>query len=187
VKIFILDFLDIDWNSTIEIDKNDVNHSLVDFMKNMNIILDKYMPSKKVSQKEFKRKFKPWISDNILKKIEYKNSIFKKYIKCKNTENKSGLYDNFKLLKNEVTSLTRESKKEYYKTYFSNNKKNLKNIWKGIKEIIDIKCKNFDHPTCITHDNKTITNPIEIGNCFNRYFTSIADDSLNKRKYEGIK
>ena len=38
---FILDFLDTDWNSTIEIDKNDDNH--------INIILDKYMPSKNVS------------------------------------------------------------------------------------------------------------------------------------------
>ena len=34
---------------------------------------------KKMSQKEFKRKYKPWISDEIIRKIKHKNKIFKKY------------------------------------------------------------------------------------------------------------
>ena len=40
----------------------------------------------------------------------------------------------------------------------------------------------------MTIDNdKNITNPNEIANSFNQYFTSIADDILKKRKYEGHK
>ena len=50
---------------------------------------------------------------------------------------------------NEITSLTRESKKQYYETFFSANKNNLSKIWKGIKEIVNIKSKNFDQPTCL--------------------------------------
>ena len=34
-------------------------------------------------------------------------------------------------------------------------------------------------------ENNTITNPKEIANSFNRYYTSVADDILNKRKYHG--
>ena len=67
---------------------------------------------------------------------------------------------------------------KYYKTYFSKNKENLSKIWKGIKEIINIKSKNFDQPTCILQDEKSTTNPNGISNCFNQYFTSIADDIL---------
>ena len=176
---FLLDYFEIDWNSTIEAEKEDVNHSLANFMDKVNALLDKYMPLKKVSQKDFKRKYKPWISNKILKNIEYKNKILKKYLKCKNIEHKS--------LKNEITALTRTGKNEYYKTYFSTHKKNLSKIWKGITEIINVKSKNYDQPTCLAEGDTTITNPSEVANCFNQYFTSIADDILKKRKYEGHK
>ena len=64
----------------------------------MNVLLDKYMPLKKVSQKEFKRKYKPWITDKIIRNIVIKNRIFKKCIKCKNHDQKSHLNVQFKLL-----------------------------------------------------------------------------------------
>ena len=53
-------------------------------------------------------------------------------------------------------------------------KGNLKKVWQGIKEIINIKSKNFDHPTCIIDGSNTITNPTDIANAFNNYFTSVA-------------
>ena len=63
------------------------------------------------------------------------NKIFKKFVKIKYADHKSLLKDELNLLKNEIISLTRESKTEYYKTYFSKNKENLFKIWKGIKEL----------------------------------------------------
>ena len=148
---------------------------------------DKYMPIRKVKQKEFKQKYKPWISDEILRKIEYKNKIFKKYVKCKNADRKHQLLLEYKLNKNVITSMTRQSKKEYYQRYFTNNKKNLQKIWKGIKEIINIKSKNFDHPNSLLDGDRIITDPTDMANKFNNFFTSIADDILKKRKFEGNK
>ena len=55
------------------------------------------------------------------------------FIKCKNPDQKSQLNVQFKLLKNEITALTRESKIQYYETFFSANKNNLNKIWKDIK------------------------------------------------------
>ena len=184
---FILDYLNINWDESLEAAKKDVNHSFGNFMSKINMLLDKYMPLKKISQKEFKRKFKPWISNEILCKIEYKNKIFKKYIKCKVADRKQQLNMEYKQIKNEITSLTRVGKKTYYEKYFSSNKKNLQKIWKGIKEIINIKSKNFDHPTSIFDGKKNITDPSEMANSFNGYFTSIADDILKNRKFEGHK
>ena len=97
------------------------------------------------------------------------------------------MYTQFKTIKNEVTSLIRTSKKNYYKQYFAKNKDNIKKVWKGIKEIINIKSKNFDHPTCLQVGDINITDPVAISNSFNDYFTSIADKILEKRKYEGSK
>ena len=65
------------------------------------------------------------------------------------------------LLKNEITNLTRTGKKAYYQKYFSENKGNLQKIWKGIKEIINIKSKNFDYPTCLQVGDVNITEPMK--------------------------
>ena len=40
---FVLDYFEIDWNNTIEIDK-DVNHSLSKLIENIYILLDKCIP-----------------------------------------------------------------------------------------------------------------------------------------------
>ena len=100
---------------------------------------------------------------------------------------KQTLNTEFKSLKNEITSLTRQCKKDYYNQYFTENTKNLQKIWKGINEIISVKAKNYNNPTCILENNKTLTDPKEIANSFNKYYTSVATDILNERKYEGNK
>ena len=103
-------------------------------------------------------------------KIELKNKTYKKYMECRVTQQ---------------VSKARQSKKDYYNQYFTQNKENLQKTWKGIKEIINIKTKNHSQPTCIIDNNKTITDPKEIANSFNKYYTSIASDILKERKYEG--
>ena len=183
---FLRDFHNNDWDETIDITKNNAHYSMESFLSKFNGILDKHMPLRKVSRKEFKQRFKPWISKNILSKIDEKNKAFRKYLRA-NDANKDNLFAKFKNLKNQVTFLVRSGKKEYYKKYFAKNKDNIQKIWKGIKEIINIKSKNFDHPTCLQDGDSIITDPIAISNSFNNYFTSIADNILKKRKYEGSK
>ena len=117
--------------------------------------------------------------------MKKKNVAFQKYMNCKDPQRKEALKTEYKIIKNETTRLTRQSKKEYYNQYFSATTNNLQNIWKGIKEIINIKTKKHSYPTCIIDENNTITNPKEIANSFNRYYTSVADDILNKKKYHG--
>ena len=183
---FIMDYLAIDW-SVLEIHKNDPNYSLSVFLKVFNRLLDKHAPYRKITNKEFKRRYKPWINDVILAKMHLKNKIFKRYVNCKDVAKKADIFNEFKTIKNEVTSITRASKKNYYQNYFSKHKEDLKKTWEGIREIINIKSKNNDHPTCITHNNKNITDPTDIADTFNDYYTSIAENILAKRKFNGHK
>ena len=53
------------------------------FLLNMNGLLDKHAPFRKVSKYQPKLKTKPWITAAIHKSILVKNSLFKKYIKLK--------------------------------------------------------------------------------------------------------
>ena len=45
----------------------------------------------------------------------------------------------FDKIKNERTALTRTNKEEYYQNYFNKHNANLKKIWSGIKDIINIR------------------------------------------------
>ena len=184
---FISDYRSMDWNAIIDASKKDVNFSIESFLTKFNELLDKHLPLRKMTKKEFKQKYKPWISNQIIKKIAEKNNILKKYIKCKNDHRKAELFNQFKAAKNSITISIRTSKKEYYKNYFTENKNNLQKLWKGIKEIINIKSKTFVTPTCLQAENANITDPLTISNYFNDYFTSIADSILRKRKYNGSK
>ena len=181
------DYLNVNWDEVIDSNKKDANLSMNNFLGKFNKLLDKHMPLRKVTNREFKQKFKPWISSGILAKIRDKGKKFSKYIKCKDPDRRAELYTNFKLLKNEITQDIRSGKKSYYRKYFTEHKNNLQKIWKGIKEIINIKSKNYDHPTSIQVGDKNITDPVHISNSFNDYFTSIADNILRKRKYNGSK
>ena len=182
---FFLDLLAIDWDETI--DENDANKSFNQFLNQVNSIIDKYMPLKKISNKEFKRKFKPWITKGILKSIQRKNELFRKYIKCKNETTRNANHQEYKELKNLLNVTIKNSKKNYYKQYFSNNSSNLRQLWIGIKDIINIKSKSNDVPSCLQVGNNVITETKEICNSFNDYFSNIAEEILKKRKYDGNK
>ena len=147
--------------------------------------LDKHMPWRKLTNREYKLKFKPWINSNILNKIKVKNRIHNQFVKCKDLTKKAELKQNYKLLKNEITALTKQGKKDYYQKYFTENKTNLKKIWMGIKEVINIKSKCQSKPTCVKVNEKTLHNPRQVANSFNDYFSNIAEDILKERKFCG--
>ena len=48
---FLLDYLDIDWNDSLELDKNDPSLSMKIFSNKMDTLLDKHMPLKKSVKK----------------------------------------------------------------------------------------------------------------------------------------
>ena len=72
---FIGEYVNINWSTILETNMNDVNLSLQIFLNKINELLDKYMPLRKLTKKEYKRRFKPWISDLIFVKIEKKMKI----------------------------------------------------------------------------------------------------------------
>ena len=73
-------------------------------------------------------------------------------------------------------------KKTHYANYFKENNINLRKIWDGIKEIVNIKPKNRESINYIIFNGKNLTGPKEIANAFNKYFSAIADHLLSKKK-----
>ena len=164
---FLYDFLYINWNEIIEINKKDVNSSFNNFMEKINHLLDKHMPYKKVSNKDLKSKYKPWISHDIVELINKKNRLFKKYLKCKDSTRRNTLFAEYKLHKNTLLQTIRLSKKRFFQKYFTENNKNVKKIWEVIKQIINVKSKRFNQLSCLENGGKILTDPTEIANNFN--------------------
>ena len=108
---FILEYLEINWDQELEAEKNDANHSTDKFFAKMDDLLDKHLPLRKMTQKEYKKRLKPWIDDEILNLINRKNNIFKRYVESKVEIRKRELHAECKQLKNEITDLTRRKQK----------------------------------------------------------------------------
>ena len=131
----VADFINIDWDSVLSVDEGDPIASCENFIEKTNSIIDTYIPLKKLSKKELKIQAKPWITSAIRKSIERRDKILSNFIKSKDDEHKEELYSRFKSLRNKIVSLTRASKKLHFQRYFTENSKNIKKTWSGIKYI----------------------------------------------------
>ena len=89
----------------------------------------------------------------------------------------------YKNNRNLLSARLKKSKENYYKKYFESNWNNAKIIWKGIKSIITLKNITSSVPRTISPGKNLITNPYNIANIFNNYFSSVADTAKENIKY----
>ena len=77
----------------------------------------------------------------------------------------------------------KESKKSYFTNYFQNNLNDLKSTWKGIKNLISLKELPNVAPSNIFDNGRSLTEPQEIANAFNKYFVNVATDIQSSIRY----
>ena len=182
---FISDLISIDWPSVLQINKNDPNYSFDSFDLTLNNILDKHLPMKKITKKDYKQQFKPWITMGIRISIKRRDSILKNYIRCKNIIKKRELHANYKNLRNTIVTLIRTSKKNHYQNFFFENTNNIRQTWKGIKSIINIRNTSKSCISSLKIDEKISSDPTDMANSFNNYFSSIGKDLQKNIYYYG--
>ena len=175
---FILDYFSVNWNSIINDDKN-VNLSFNNFFKKINAILDNHAPLGKVTKKKLRFRSKPWITLGLQKSISIKNSLFAKYIKSNDINQKNEIKIKFKQYRKLISTLLKRSKRSYFTKFFNDNLNNLKNTWKGIKNLISL--KTVSHYSL--SNTKTVTSPFEIANAINNYFSNVALNIQSSIKY----
>ena len=107
--------------------------------------------------------------------MKRRDKIYKKYIKTKNVLTKSEYENQYTVLRSQIVKLCRDSKKTHFQNYFFNNASNVKNTWKGINQIININSKRNKSPSSLIVKNKIISDPTEVANSFNEYFSTVAE------------
>ena len=171
---FLIDLAIVQWDDLIV--DNDADKSFDNMLSCINKLLDKYAPLKKVTKQDLKRQSKPWITNGLLTSIKRKDKLFHLCVKTKNENIRLGIHTEYKKLRNKLNELIELSKKNYYGKYFTEHSNNIKKIWIGIKEIVNIKPKDNNAPSCIEIGNQVITDNIDICNKFNNYFSTVADN-----------
>ena len=168
----------------MKIDELDADNSTKMYSDKINMLLDTYAPLKRINKYKLKFKSKPWITLGLQKSISVKNKLLTNYINKRDPILKEEFHTKYKIYRNLLSTLMKKSKQAYYEKYFERNWNNIKNTWKGIKSLINLKTATSCVPTVLSFDNgDTITNPYDIANTFNNYFASIAETTKKSIKY----
>ena len=176
----VADIINIDWGEVLESEKADPNHSFQRFNEKVNEILDKHMPWKKLNKKELRLQAKPWITAGILTSIRRRDKLLHKWITAKDPVRKDLLRTEYKTLRNRITYIINLSKKTHYQQFFAENCANIRKTWTGIKNIINIRNANKNQPSSMLINKSIKTNPKDIAEGFNVYFSTIAEKFLPK-------
>ena len=112
---FFLDYLAIDWADVIKYEEKSIDFTFECFLKKFNLILDKYLPLKKLTKQKLKFKIKPWITPGLQKSISIKNKLLAKFIKLKEPTLKNEVHTKYKLYRNMLVMLLKRSKHTYIK------------------------------------------------------------------------
>ena len=120
--------------------------------------------TKYISQK---RLLKPWLSSHVMRQIREKSRMFKQW--------KLGMVDFecYKKYRNKVNSAIRYAKNIYFKNSFENSRRDIRNSWKVIRNILGQK-KKSTVIKCLSVDGEKIEDEQGISDSFGEYFATIA-------------
>lgn len=171
---FILDYLDVNWKRILNIESSNASVAFESFFNALLSLVDKHAPFVQLSKKQMKLRSKPWITKDILVSIRVRDRLFKSFIKSKNEIERVNLYSQYKAYRNRIVSLCNLSKRKFYSNYFYANSKNIKNIWKGIRDLISSGTLN-NTPISLQNENSVTSDPGIVSEIFNNYFVNIAN------------
>lgn len=145
-----------------------INNIYNDFIDHLTLCIEN---STRTKRKPMKRKIKPWYDEELDKLIKKKNYWYKK--KSQDPHNQY-VCTEYKIARNQVTTLKRRKKQSYFQQGFTKSINNTKNTWKYIKDVIY-------NGTAPDRTNKIITlqNPHTFADKLNKFISEIGTRLLN--------
>lgn len=168
---FVDQFKQIDWETTLQLYKQNPDVSFLNFFNTLDSLIKKHVPLKRVTKRQSLRK--PWITKGIQKSILRRDRLLKQLRSEKNKHTKTVKFNQYKILRNQIVTLIRISKKNHYRNYFTQNVHNSNKVWMGINELITLKNIKGLNKIILKTENKNITEALDIATEFNKFFTNI--------------
>ena len=137
-------------------------------------------PLKKVTLKEQRLMLKPWITRDILQKCKNRDELLNEMRKENDPIKKQELRKKYKILRNSINEEKRQGKKEHNKAKFEKNKNKARDIWKGIRSLVNIKAPKTSSIKLMDEDGNLISDPTKIANIFNDHYSTIGEKVQQK-------
>ena len=152
----------------------DVNAKFNRFLSSLDEVVKTHAPLKKLTKRDIKFRNKPWINRKIQKMMRIRDKLLKRL----QNSNDPSLRDLYKKFRNRVANSLKASKASYFYDYFQKNSNNMKQLWSGIKSVIDVrKSSNINVISKLKDSNgNTTSDPAVIANIFNKFFVNVSHD-----------
>ena len=134
------------------------------FMK----ILDRHAPL--IKRRVRNNKLPGWFNSEVRCFSRKRDFFLKQFLKTKNSDT----WCTYKKWRNRTVHIIKKSKEDYYKNLLTDNVHNPRQLWKILKDILPT--NDTVSPITLNINGKEISDPIEVGDLFNEYFSSIADN-----------
>ena len=157
--------------------ENDAVKAYKKWMSTFRSIIDKYAPLKK---RRVRQKNVPWITNEVKVQMRERDKCKKRAV----SSGKSKDWNQYKILKNKVTSTMRRLKKDYVQNSIAANSGNSGEMWKSLRSIVPNKCCDSDIPT-LKVDDQVINDPGKLAKSFNDYFAGIVRDLKSVHSFKG--
>lgn len=115
-------------------------------------------------------KKKTWITSGLIKSIKRRDELYKKWQRDK--ENRT-LLEDFKIYRNKLNNLIKQTKNAYYIDKINLNKKDPKQLWNTVNEVYNKSKKNIDIKEIKTENGIVTMDKKTIANSFVNFFSNI--------------
>ena len=164
----------VNWEFIYKESNPEISYSKL--MGKINELMNIHCPLKsvKISNRKFARK--PWITKGLLKSIKIKDKLYRKSIIKPTDENKL----NYTKYRNLLNNLLRTAKKNHITTEIESNRLNMKETWKTLNNVLGRNKTSRLPDFFIDSNGNKITEPKEIADNFNNFFTTIGSKLADK-------
>ncbi len=141
------------------------------------------MPTKFVKYDKYKHKGSKWITSGIIKSIQYRDNLYKKFKTTNPNSIQFAIHqNNLDAYNNILKKSIRLAKRNYYQTTFSKCKDDIRDTWKIINEILSRTKRKKSFPLFFKDGDNIVTNKELIANKFNSFFTKHRNNPLQANK-----
>lgn len=174
IKNFTQQFSNFNWHNVTSCQSP--GESVDHFHDLFFTIYDNFFPEITIRFNRNIHGIKKWMTQGLLISRNKKNTLMKLSVVSPSPNN----LQNFRIYRNLYNKLTRLCKKLYYQDLLEINKSNLKKSWSILNEILNKKNSKKSNPFSLRLGEKILSNPKEVADHFNKYFTSIASEIANE-------
>ena len=148
------------------------DNAMDSFTQQYFTLFNSHFPLKKKLNKNFSNS---WFTNELNKLLKKKDRLYKKYIKNKLPAN----YQKYSVARNTYFCKVAIEKQNYLKNLFTKHKNDSKKTWHSINLLLG-KEKKQSGCKIISAEGRDLTEPIEIANHFNNYFSTVAENLVKK-------